>query len=154
MFIPDECFNPPGKGVTSPPQPENRLSRLDLSLGDHLGWSLPPYYSTTAAAATCCLAVPEPTRGHLQLDSKDDLAGMGPSPLLHNQVLRIVKLSFDQNLCCLSSVLPLIRLVPFLSARVCHLSHTPFLTSLWTARNRESTITQLNGHLLNHFLMI
>jgi hypothetical protein len=66
----------------------------------------------------------------------------------------IVKLSFDQNLVCLSSFLSLVHLVPFLSARVCHLSLTPFLTSLWTARNRESTITQLNGHLLNHFLMI
>jgi hypothetical protein len=47
---------------------------------------------------------------------QDDLAGMGPFPLLHNPVSGIVKLSFDQNLVCLSSVLSLIRLVPFLSA--------------------------------------
>ena len=103
MFIPDECFNPPGKGVTSPPQPENRLSRLDLSLGDHLGWSLPPYYSTTAAAATCCLAVPEPTRGHLQLDSKDDLAGMGP--LFISTFSPILKLNLDQTIVLVPSFL-------------------------------------------------
>lgn len=48
-----------------------------LSLGAHLGWSLPPWITATAAAATCCLAVLEPTCGHLQLGSKDDLAGMG-----------------------------------------------------------------------------
>lgn len=90
MFIPDECFNPPGKGVTSPPQPENRLSRLDLSLGDHLEWSLPPYYSTTAAAATCCLAVPLPTCGHMQLDSKDDSVGVGPP--LYKHVFPYIKI--------------------------------------------------------------
>jgi hypothetical protein len=32
------------------------------------------------------LAVPEYTRGHLQLDSEDDLAGMGPSPFLITSV--------------------------------------------------------------------
>lgn len=32
--------------------------------------------------AGSCLAIPETTSGHLQLGSKDDLAGMGfPSPL-------------------------------------------------------------------------
>ena len=76
-------FNISSPKCNLPPQPENRLSRLDLSLGDHLEWSLPPYYSTTAAAATCCLAVPEPTRGHMQLDSKDDSAGMGPPLYKH-----------------------------------------------------------------------
>ncbi|NP_001272892.1 selection and upkeep of intraepithelial T-cells protein 2 isoform a precursor [Mus musculus] len=48
--------------------------------GDHQGWSLPPYLSATPTAAICRLAVPEYSRGHLQLDSEDDLAGMGPSP--------------------------------------------------------------------------
>lgn len=52
--------------------------------------------------------------------------GNVPLPLLHNPVSGIVKLSFDQNLVCLSSVLSLVRLVPFLSARVCHFSLTRF----------------------------
>jgi hypothetical protein len=67
------------------------MSRLDLlSLRDHLGWSLPPYCSTTAPAATCCLAVLEPTRGHLQLDSKDDAAGM--APLLYKLMFLNIKI--------------------------------------------------------------
>ena len=55
-----------------------------------------PYCSATAAAATCSLAVLETTRGHLQLDSKDDLAGM-PPPLLYKASSPILKLSFDQK---------------------------------------------------------
>jgi hypothetical protein len=42
---------------------------------------------------------------------------------------------FDQKLVCLGFVLSLVRLVPFLSALVCHFSHTLFLTSRWMARN-------------------
>jgi hypothetical protein len=60
---------------------------------------------------------------------------MGPFPLLHNSVHQIVKLSFDQKLVCLSSILSLVHLVPFLSALVCHFSHTLFLASHWMARN-------------------
>jgi hypothetical protein len=56
-----------------------------LALGEHQGWNLPPYRSATPTATTCHLAVLEPTLGHLQLDAKDDLAGMRPSPLLHNR---------------------------------------------------------------------
>jgi hypothetical protein len=51
----------------------------------------------TPTAATCGLAVPEPTRGHLKLDSKDDLEGMGPFPFFITQCLRIVKLNLDQT---------------------------------------------------------
>ena len=86
----------------SPPTAWNQAKMAEqawlLSLGDHQGWSLPPYCSATSAAATCHLAVSEYTCGHLKLDSKDDFLGMGPSPFFISLCSRILKLSFDQNL--------------------------------------------------------
>ena len=63
-----------------------------------MGWSLPPYRSATPTAAACRLAVPESNTRSPATLLQDDLAGMGPFPLLYNSVHKIVKLSFDQNL--------------------------------------------------------
>ena len=70
---------------------------MTVALGEHQGWSLPPYWSATPTATACRLAVPELSRGHLKLDSKDDLVGMGPFPFFITQCLRIVKLNLDQT---------------------------------------------------------